>query len=140
MSKVVREKKMEVGAPYLYQAITEFESYPEFLPEVVSAKLRPSSTPSQATVDFELEVIKRFQYTLIFQMSDESEVSWTLEDSNFFKVNQGKWKLHSQGESATQVEYELEVGFGFFVPKMITKKLTEVNLPKMFEQFHLNSR
>jgi hypothetical protein len=40
----------------------------------------------------------------------------------------------------TWVKYELEVGFGFLVPGWITKKLTESNLPQMFDKFETRAK
>lgn len=135
MARVIRDKQMDVAHEALYKAITQFEKYPEFLPEVVSATVQKSADSEKTLVAFELELIKRFQYTLEFSMIENREVVWTLIESNFFKANEGKWVLSPAGARATTVHYELDVGFGFLVPKFISKKLTEVNLPKMFDYF-----
>ena len=44
----------------------------------------------------------------------------------------------AMGPKATDVQYALEVGFGFLVPKFVAKKLTEVSLPKMFDNFEVS--
>ena len=135
MAKVTREKEMNVPVRYLARAITEFEAYPKFLPEVVSVSRVPGGTAERQKVVFELEVVKRFSYTLEFWIQGHEEISWHLDGSNFFKVNEGKWRLRAVDENRTYVNYEVEVGFGFFVPGWITRKLTEVNLPKMMDSF-----
>lgn len=139
MAKVVRDKEMTVSRKALYQAITEFEKYPEFLTEVVSAKIVSGAGTSKVKVKFEIEVVKRFEYHLEFTLKPESEVSWTLAESNFFKTNEGKWTLAEAGKGCN-VHYELEVAFGFLVPGWVTKKLTEVNLPQMFEKFESQAK
>jgi len=101
----------------------------------VSAKVRAGGTETSITVDFELEVVKRFQYALQFQTKKPTEVRWSLVESNFFKTNSGVWSLKSLGAVRTSVHYELDVSFGFLVPGWITKKLTETSLPKMFDSF-----
>ena len=133
MAQVKRQKVMPVAAPALYATITDFENYPKILTEVKAAKVKPGGSACCKTVVFELEVIKRFSYTLEFKMTPQTEVSWKLIESNFFKTNSGSWKLKTRGAKQTAVEYALEVDFGFFVPGFITKTLTEVNLPKMFD-------
>ena len=135
MARVTREKEMNVPREYLANAITAFEFYPEFLPEVVSVKRLSGGTTERQKVAFELEIVKRFQYTLEFEIRGLDEVSWRLGESNFFKINEGRWQLKALTAERTHVTYEVEVGFGFFVPGWITKKLTEVNLPKMLESF-----
>ncbi len=134
-SKVQREKVMNVSAKALYRAITQFEHYPEFIKEVVSAKVQSGATKSKAKVTFELEVVKRFQYVLEFKMKPDEEVIWRLAESNFFKQNDGSWNLKSIAPKKTEVQYQLEVGFGFLVPGWVSRKLTEINLPQMFEAF-----
>lgn len=139
MAKVERSKQMDVAMGGLYQAITDVENYPKFLPEVVTAK-KLSGTPEKFQVKFEIEIVKRFQYTLEFVSNGKDSVSWKLVDSDFFKKNQGSWKLTPASDKKTSVQYELEVDFGFLVPGFISKKLTEVNLPKMFEAFEQRAK
>jgi len=140
MPRITREKLMKVAPESLFRAITEYESYPKFLPEVVSVKLLPGATATKQKVQFEIEVVKRFQYVLEFVLKGKEEVSWKLVESNFFKTNEGAWKLEPKGKDQTQVHYELEVGFGFLVPGFVSKKLTEVSLPKMLESFEERAR
>lgn len=131
---------MQVPRRAIFRAITEFEKYPEFLPEVVGARIEAPGAKDRVVVLFELELIKRFEYRLEFKVKAENEVTWKLLESDFFKANEGKWVLKEQGNKATQVHYELEVGFGFLVPKFVAKKLTEVNLPKMFDAFEARAK
>ena len=79
---------MKVSPKSLFQAITEFESYPKFLAEVVGVKRLPGATATKIRVEFELEVVKRFQYTLEFKIKGKEEVAWKLVESNFFKTNE----------------------------------------------------
>ena len=139
MPAVHREKVMDVPLAALYRAITDFDSYPEFLTEVVGVK-RQGKAGVTEKVTFELEIIKRFTYTLEFTIKENEEVSWHLVDSNFFKVNTGKWKLEPQGDKKVKAHYDLDVGFGFFVPGWVAKKLTEVNLPTMFDNFETRAK
>jgi len=132
-NKVTREREMPVSRAAIYEAITDFNSYPEFVSEVVSVKPGPVEKGIQRVV-FELEIVKRFQYTLEFNLSDD-DVSWKLVESNIFKKNDGRWRLTDKGPNATFVQYELDVAFGFLVPGWVTRKLTEVNLPKMLDGF-----
>jgi ribosome-associated toxin RatA of RatAB toxin-antitoxin module len=133
-NRVKTERKMQVSKDKLFEAITDFKSYAEFVPEVVSVKVHPGASETGAQVTFELEVVKRFQYTLEFSMKGHEEVHWKLVESNFFKANEGSWILSANGD-ATDVKYELDVAFGFLVPGWITKKLTETSLPKMLDNF-----
>ncbi len=135
MAKVTREKEMDVSAEALADVILDFEHYPEILGEVKSATPTWSKAKKACSVNFELEVVKRFVYDLKFDVDYPSRVAWTLTKSDFFKENRGSWTLKSLGKKRCHVIYEVEVGFGFLVPGWITKKLTEVNLPKMLDKF-----
>lgn len=125
---------MAVRIEDLYASITDFERYPEFLPEVVSARIVKGNKSDRVDVQFELEVIKRFEYVLQFELNSPSRVRWKLITSNFFKTNQGGWQLEAT-KKGVKARYELEVSFGFLVPKWVTKKLTEVSLPAMLDRF-----
>jgi ribosome-associated toxin RatA of RatAB toxin-antitoxin module len=131
MAKVCTDKNMQVSPQ---------DKYPEFLKEVVKAQVLPGATSEKIRVKFELEVVKRFDYTLEFTVEGKERVQWKLVDSNFFKQNEGSWYLKPAGDKETSVHYELEVSFGFLVPSWISKKLTEVNLPKMFENFEIQAK
>jgi ribosome-associated toxin RatA of RatAB toxin-antitoxin module len=140
MASVKREKEMPVPVSALYRAITDFESYPQFINEVVGVRVAPGGSDQKKKVTFELDLMKRFEYTLEFNLTENREAAWHLVDSNFFKVNSGRWLLNPMDESATSVVYELEVAFGFLVPGWVSRKLTEINLPKMFDSFEERAR
>ena len=135
MAAVVRNKQMAVSRGALFQVITDFEKYPEFLPEVVGVQRESGGSSTSPLVTFELEIVKRFRYTLEFAILGQGEVKWQLRSSDFFKTNQGKWVLREIDSSTTDVQYEIEVEFGFLVPGWISRKLTEVSLPKMLDAF-----
>lgn len=133
MAKVVRSRRLHVSPERLFGVITDYEAYPKFLPEVCSAKVVLRGKTTQ--VEFELEVIKKFRYTLEFDSDGKRRVAWRLVSSDFFKKNNGLWKLSDESETSVDVHYELEVSFGFLVPGWVTKKLTETSLPAMFDRF-----
>ena len=135
MAKVTKEKEMNVSAEALADVILDFEKYPEILGEVKSAKPTWGAEKKDAKVTFELEVVKRFSYDLKFDIDYPARIEWSLTKSDFFKENKGAWRIKKLGDKKCYVTYEVEVGFGFLVPGWITKKLTEVNLPKMLEKF-----
>jgi coenzyme Q-binding protein COQ10 len=139
-AKVTREKEMSVSVGDLWKVITDFERYPDFVEEVVAAKRQPKGKGPGEVVQFEIEVVKRFQYTLEFAQVEHKELTWRLVESNFFKKNDGRWLLKDLGGGKTHATYEVDVGFGFLVPGWVTKKLTEVNLPKMLDAFERRAK
>lgn len=139
-AKVVKEKEMDVAVASLWKVITDFERYPDFVEEVVLAKPLPKAAGKGEVVQFELEVVKRFQYTLEFNLVEHKELSWKLVESNFFKKNDGRWLLKDLGGNRTHATYEVDVNFGFMVPGWVTRKLTEVSLPKMLDAFEKRAK
>ena len=135
MAKVIKEKEMNVSAEALANVILDFENYPEILGEVKKAVTTWSTDKKDAKVNFELEVVKRFNYDLKFAIEYPAKIAWSLMKSDFFKENRGSWTIKKLGDKKCHVTYEVEVSFGFLVPGWVTKKLTEVNLPKMLEKF-----
>ncbi len=131
---------MGVSLDRLKRAILDFGKYPEFLPEVIAAKAHKASAKGFQKVDFEIEVVKRFKYTLEFDFSKAEQIRWRLLDSNFFTENEGVWLLKAVSENKTQVHYELNVGVKFLIPGFVAKKLTEVNLPHLLDSFEARAK
>lgn len=132
MPKVFLDQKAKTSIESFYSAISDFENYHRFLPEVLASKIE---TVSPLFVQFEIELIKKFQYTLEFKCEAPHLVTWKLVSSNFFKKNEGAWSLKSLSANEVDVHYELNVEMGFFAPAMVIKKITEINLPIMFKNF-----
>jgi len=66
----------------------------------------------------------------------QGEVNWALLKSDFFKVNNGAWKITSTGPSSCKVRYSLEVEFSFSVPSLILKGIVKGSLPTMMNSFY----
>ena len=124
-----------INAPIdtIFKVITEYESYPEFLPETKSAKI-VGDDGNEKLVKFEIDVIKRVKYTLRIKEVHNKSMQWELEEGDLFRKNCGKWKLEGNGDS-TKVTYFLEVEFKLLVPSLITKKLVGANIPAMIKSF-----
>lgn len=126
---------IEINAPrsVVYEVITDFESYPNFLrgpKQVVVQK----STAKSAIVNFTVSLIKKINYTLEIKLSPEKGITWKLvEGDSIMKKNSGKWKL-TEKKGLTHAEYQVEVDLGN-LPKPIAKKLVEGNLPTMMKSF-----
>lgn len=138
-NQVVKEREFKVPVAALYKVVTDFENYKTFLPEVSGSEVLSGKGTEKVRVKFEIDLMKRFAYDLEFHLIPEKEVRWKLLESDFFKVNEGRWIFSPQNQM-THVKYELSVQFGFLVPGWITKKLTENNLPQMFDKFEMKAK
>jgi len=124
---------MEVPAKVIYEVVSDFESYPDFLPDVKKTSVTKKGKGVQA--EFEISVIKTIRYTLDFSLVPNKKVSWTFVKGDVFKDNSGEWTFEEVKKGQTKVTYSVDVDFGLFVPSLITKKLVGSNLPTMMKRF-----
>lgn len=127
---------IEINAPIktVYEVISDFESYPEFLPETRKVIVEKESSKS-AIVTFTINLIKKITYTLDVKLHPEKGLEWKLEKGEIMKKNNGSWKLTPTHNGGTKAHYEIEMDFGGVVPKAISNKLIGTNLPTMMKQF-----
>jgi coenzyme Q-binding protein COQ10 len=138
------EKKviLPISLVDLFKVITDYESYPQFVTGMKKAQVLSSDKSGQGTkkVSFELEMIKRVQYTVNISENLESDsskarVEWNLDVSEFLKVSHGVWILQSLGPNSTEVTYKLDVEFKFSVPSFLLKGLVANSLPTAISEF-----
>ncbi len=139
MAAAERTEIVDVPLGKMFQAICDYKSYPSFVTGVKSVDVK-SSTDSGAKVHFDVEMMKRVEYTLdLSQVIDAEErnarVSWKLDESKFFKISNGLWELKSLGPDKTEVLYKLEIDFAFPAPGFVLKKLVAGALPKTIQEF-----
>ena len=117
-----------------FAVISDYERYPEFLPEV--RKIRTSNRRgNEVDVQYEAEVVKVIKYTVHMKEEGPTKVSWTFIDGEFMKDNKGGWVLEKSGENQTRATYSIEVAVGALVPKTIVNALVDTQLPKLLENF-----
>ncbi|MBF0493061.1 MAG: SRPBCC family protein [Deltaproteobacteria bacterium] len=128
--------KVTINAPIktVYEVVTDFESYPEFLSGSKGVKILSKKTGS-LQVEFKVDLIKTISYTLDFKLVAPKECSWTLVKGDFMKSNTGSWKLKEVKKGITEANYEIEIGFGLLVPGNIANILVGKNLPAMMKEF-----
>ncbi len=124
---------IDVPPRVIYDVVTDFESYPEFLPDVKRVLMEKKSKGCQAS--FEISVIKKIHYTLDFVFTPNKKVVWSFVKGDLFKDNKGQWLFEEVKKGQTKATYHVEVDFGFMVPSLITNKLVGSNLPAMMKRF-----
>ena len=112
--------------------ISDFESYPTFLPEMKEARI-VARGENTWEVEFVIQIIRRLKYTLLLEQSAPSALSWTLK-SGSFKVNNGAWSLAEEGEGV-KAEYQIDLQIGHFVPGNIVRSLVDKTLPETVSRF-----
>lgn len=133
-------QSVQIKAPQqtVYQVLTDFENYPEFLAGMKSAKV-VWCDDSRMEVQFHLFLIKEIKYTLRFELDPPNEIHWSLKQGEMMKTNDGFWALKELSDNLTEAKYGIDVALGLWVPKAITETLMEKELPKTLKAFKKES-
>jgi len=137
MAQAEQEKTYDVDAKKYFKAVSDYEHYPEFVDGMKSVKAERGAD-GDVTAHYELSMLsKDMSYDLkVHEDEAAGSVTWTLLKSDFFKVNNGAWKIESLGPDRCKVTYSLEVEFNFSVPGLILKGLVKGTLPSMMKSFY----
>lgn len=130
------QRTITINAPVekCWAVISDYERYPEFLPEV--KKIRTMNRRgNEVDVQYEAEVVKVIKYTVHMKEEAPKKVSWSFIDGEFMKDNKGGWVLEDGGNGTTKATYSIEVEVGMLVPKAIVNGLVDSQLPKLLENF-----
>jgi ribosome-associated toxin RatA of RatAB toxin-antitoxin module len=130
------QRTITINAPVdkCWAVISDYERYPEFLPEV--KKIRTMNRRgNEVDVQYEAEVVKVIKYTVHMREEAPNKVSWSFIDGEFMKDNKGGWVLEDAGNGTTKATYTIAVEVGMLVPKTIVNALVDTQLPKLLENF-----
>ena len=136
MAQAEQEKEYDVDASKYFQAVSQYEKYPEFVEGM--KKVSVSRNGSEIVGNYELSMMsKDMSYELkIKEDPAAGTVNWVLSKSDFFKTNTGAWKITAAGPGKCKVSYSLDVEFNFSVPGFILKGLIKSTLPTMMKSFY----
>ena len=118
--------------------ITDFASYPKFLPEVKRVDVKDASAEG-ATVTFYVEVkiggaeIKT-EYTARYTYSAQ-EIRWQLVSSPSLTKNEGFWRIEETKDGETKAYYESELITSLAIPEELQKIFADQELPRMMQRF-----
>lgn len=129
---IQEEIELPFSAQLIYEVLTDFEHYPDFM-EGISALEVLKSSKTKATCRYHLNLVKSFTYELEHVLKKDKEVSWSFLSGDFLKKNNGSWKLKAIDDECTHITYELDVAFKMMVPSMVSKKLMKTSLPNLFK-------
>jgi ribosome-associated toxin RatA of RatAB toxin-antitoxin module len=129
-------RSIVINAPIekVFDVITNYDRYAEFLPEV--KEVRTSNRKgNEVDVHYKVDVVKTIRYTIRAKEERPTRMSWSFVEGEVMKDNKGGWVLESEGDNRTKATYTVEMGFGPLVPKTIINTLVETSLPKMLDAF-----
>ena len=116
-----------------FKIVSDYEKYPEFLPEVKSVKIYKTSGDTKE-MEYHVSLIKTFKYKLKVIDKKPDAVAFEFIGGDVFKTMKGSWKL-SDNKGKCAVEYRVEATFGMLVPESMAKPLVSANLPLMMANF-----
>lgn len=136
MAQAEAEKVFDISAEKYFKAVSEYEKYPEYVEGM--KKVTADRNGADITAHYELSMMsKDMSYSLkIKENKAAGTVTWSLLKSDFFKVNNGAWKIESLGANQCKVHYSLEVEFSFSVPGFLLKTMVKGTLPSMMNSFY----
>ena len=116
-----------------FKIVSDYEKYPEFLPEVKSVKVIKNSGGVKE-MEYHVSLIKTFKYKLRASEVKNESVNFEFIGGDVFKTMKGAWKLNDQNGKCA-VDYNVEATFGMLVPESMAKPLVSANLPMMISNF-----
>lgn len=116
-----------------FEVITDFEKYPEFIPEMKKAKVLEHNG-NEYIVEFSVSMIKKVDYVLKLTAYPYTKLEWNLV-KGFFKKNYGYWDIEELAPDQIKATYYVELEMGLLVPKKILNELAQAGLPRMLKQF-----
>ncbi|MCP3137469.1 type II toxin-antitoxin system RatA family toxin [Pyxidicoccus xibeiensis] len=125
-----------INAPVekVFDVITQYDRYPEFLPEV--KEIRTANREGNTVViHYKVEVMKTVRYSIRVTEERPRRMSWTFIEGEVMKDNKGSWVLEPEGEGKTRATYNVEMALGLLVPKAVVNALVDTSLPKMLDAF-----
>ncbi len=135
MAKLETEHTFLGNINQVYEGLRQYERYPDYLPGVTGISVLPAkSSESTCRIRYELKIIKEFYYTLNMYEEAPHSIWWDLDESNIMKANNGSWKL-AEAEDKTKAVYTLDIKLKGLVPRAVTDKVAEANLPGMLSGF-----
>lgn len=120
-------------AEEFFKIVSDYEKYPEFLPEVKSVKVY-KNTDGAKEMEYHVSLIKTFKYKLKAKEVPNESVSFEFIGGDVFKTMKGSWKIKDQ-DGKCAVDYNVEASFGLLVPESMAKPLVSANLPMMMTNF-----
>lgn len=134
MPAVERVETFEVPRQAFYDVVADYESYPQFVDNLVYAKVLEEDK-KRTRAEFKVHLIRDIHYVLDIYHDEPKRVWWELVESPIFKVSSGEWLLKYKGKQKTEVHYSVEVIPKIFAPQRIIDMLSKQGLPKMMHAF-----
>ncbi|HXX31091.1 MAG TPA: SRPBCC family protein [Myxococcaceae bacterium] len=134
MASASRSIVIDAPAERVFDVISDYERYPEFLSEVKAIRTS-DRRGNEVDIHYEIDVVKRIRYTLRMVEERPRTLRWTFVRGEVMRDNHGSWTLEPVAEARTRATYTVEIALGPLVPRPVVNALVDSSLPKMLESF-----
>ncbi|MDH4466975.1 MAG: SRPBCC family protein [Bacteriovoracaceae bacterium] len=141
MPQVSRTQIFPFSHASIFEVVADVEQYPAFVDGMDKIVILESDKKNNTMkVEYSINIIKNFRYTILMKLEPEKCISWELVGGDLFKKNNGRWDFRILSEKETEVVYSLDVEFKLFAPSFIVDKLVSQSLPQMMNAFESRVR
>lgn len=134
MAEIKEEVTINAPREHVFAVISDFERYPEFLPETVSVAILERNGDT-LRAEFELEMLMRISYTVEMTLNAPESMRWTLLEGRMLQKNTGSWVLAAIDERTTKATYTLDVELTRAIPAGVSERLAGSSLPQTVRRF-----
>lgn len=134
MKKARQEARIAATAQECFDAITEFETYPDWQEavqecEVLSRDESGRGKRVRTTIDAK---VRRVSYTLEYSYEEPRAVSWDFVEGDPKSV-EGEFLFEEQGDGTTLATYALRLDAGVWIPGPLAKILNDQVMKRAVE-------
>ena len=134
MIKFTESIAIKAPIEQVFEVISDFENYPEFLDEMEATEIIKRGKRSTQT-RFTAKMVAPVRYTLDFKMKAPDRMVWSLVEGDFMEGNDGSWELTSLEPNLTDATFTMEVKLPFWVPSSMAEGQLKSGLPGMMQGF-----
>lgn len=122
----------------VFRAVTDFDHYPEFMPNIVKATPVRSTNSGDKKYSFTLNVaLWDIEYTLLLKPGHKDNLytlDWKYVEGDI-KDTTGSWKIrpYDKDNGYSMIFYRVKTDPGRFVPDWVADRLSTQSIPDMIE-------
>lgn len=118
----------------VFSVLTDFEHYPKFIKEVKDVEVL-STKGNRSRVKFCVNMVKDVSYTLDMEFVAPKKISWTQVESDIITKQEGGWTLTSLDAHVTDLAFDVDIAFPFWVPTSLAEAGIKAGMPNMMKAF-----
>jgi ribosome-associated toxin RatA of RatAB toxin-antitoxin module len=124
MHTAVHTEHIEGRCADCFNALLDFESYPEWQSAVQSVEVRSRDAAGRGEeVAFVIDLkLRKIRYALIYEYAEPTEIRWRFAGGDVRAVT-GSYSFRETDPGTTEARYALGIDFGFPVPAPVRNRL-----------------